>query len=72
MPNMPEIDEMYAKAKANGALGGKILGAGGGGFMLLYVPKENQAKLIESFSDLKIIPFKFENEGTKIIVQNDT
>ena len=67
-----EIDEMYAKAKANGALGGKILGAGGGGFMLLYVPKENQAKLIESFSDLKIIPFKFENEGTKIIVQNDT
>ncbi len=67
-----EIDEMYQKAKANGALGGKILGAGGGGFMLLYVPKESQAKLIESFSDLKIIPFKFENEGTKIIVQNDT
>ena len=67
-----EIDEMYAKAKANGALGGKILGAGGGGFMLLYVPKEKQEKLVESFSDLKVIPFKFENEGTKIIVQNDT
>ncbi len=68
----PQIDGMYNKAKQNGALGGKILGAGGGGFMLLYVPEEKQENIIECFSDLKVIPFKFENEGTKIIVQNNT
>lgn len=63
----PEIDEMYSLAKKNGALGGKIIGAGGGGFMLLYVPKEKQKKLIEVFSDFKVIPFNFEKDGTKII-----
>ncbi|MGN1316886.1 MAG: kinase [Acutalibacteraceae bacterium] len=68
----PQIDEMYSKARQNGALGGKILGAGGGGFMLLYVPREKQEHFISCFSDLKVIPFKFENEGTKIIMQNDT
>lgn len=68
----PEIDAMYSKAKQNGALGGKILGAGGGGFMLLYVPREKQEHLIKCFSEFKVIPFKFENEGTKIIIQNDT
>ncbi len=68
----PQIDEMYGKARQNGALGGKILGAGGGGFMLLYVPREKQEHLLSCFSDLKVIPFKFENEGTKIIMQNDT
>lgn len=68
----PQIDEMYSKARQNGALGGKILGAGGGGFMLLYVPREKQEHLISCFSDLKVIPFNFENEGTKIIMQNDT
>lgn len=67
-----QIDEMYNKAIKNGALGGKILGAGGGGFMLLYVPRQDQEKLIRCFSDLKIVPFKFEKDGTKIIAQNDT
>ena len=67
-----QIDEMYEKAKQNGALGGKILGAGGGGFMLLYVPQDKQNDLINCFNDLKVIPFRFENEGTKIIMQNNT
>lgn len=63
----PEIDEMYSIAKKSGALGGKIIGAGGGGFMLLYVPKEKQKNLIEKFTDFRVIPFNFEKDGTKII-----
>lgn len=62
-----EIDALYNKAKMNGAIGGKIIGAGGGGFMLLYVPQENQKALIQQFKDFKIIPFKFEKDGTRII-----
>ncbi len=66
------IDSIYKKAIDNGALGGKLLGAGGGGFMLLYVPKENQDKVIASFNELKFVPFSFENSGTKIIYQDDS
>lgn len=61
------IDEFYEKAKENGALGGKLLGAGGGGFMLLYVPAEKQEKFKNSLNMLKYVPFEFENVGTKII-----
>ena len=52
---------------AAGALGGKLLGAGGGGFLVFYVPKEKQAAVREAMKDLLYIPFKFENEGTKVI-----
>ena len=62
-----EIDDIYERAKENGALGGKLLGAGGGGFMLLYVPEEQQTRFKKSVEGLKYIPFKFENTGTKII-----
>ncbi len=68
----PQIDELYERAKRYGALGGKILGAGGGGFMLLYVPQNKKDELIRCFNDLKIVPFKFENEGTKIFFRNDS
>jgi D-glycero-alpha-D-manno-heptose-7-phosphate kinase len=61
------IDEFYKTARENGALGGKLLGAGGGGFMLLYVPKEKQESFKNSIKELKYVPFKFENEGTQII-----
>lgn len=64
------IDTIYSKALKFGAFGGKLLGAGGGGFMLLYVPKEKQKKFIEEFSEFKFIPFKFESTGTKIIYEN--
>ena len=67
-----EIDELYERAKKYGALGGKILGAGGGGFMLLYVPQDKREELIHSFNDLKIVPFKLEKEGTKIIFHNES
>ena len=50
-----------------GALGGKLLGAGGGGFLLFYVPLEKQADVKNALKDQMCVPFKFENDGTKII-----
>ncbi|MEQ9116301.1 MAG: hypothetical protein RLN62_05850 [Rickettsiales bacterium] len=61
------IDDIYTKAKSAGAIGGKLLGAGGGGFMLLFAPPERHAFIKESLNDLLHIPFSFENEGSKII-----
>ena len=61
------IDEQYAKAMNAGALGGKLLGAGGGGFLLFYVPLEKQADVKNALEDQMCVPFKFENDGTKII-----
>ncbi len=61
------IDGMYKKAKQFGALGGKILGAGGGGFLLLYVPKEAQKALEEGLNDFRKIDFSFEQQGSSII-----
>lgn len=61
------IDDQYEKAMKAGALGGKLLGAGGGGFLLFYVPKEKQAAVKEALAGQMYVPFKFENEGTKII-----
>lgn len=61
------IDEQYEKAMKSGALGGKLLGAGGGGFLLFYVPLDKQISVKEALKDQLYVPFKFENEGTKII-----
>ena len=61
------IDEQYDKAKKAGAIGGKLLGAGGGGFLLFYVPKEKQECVKEALKGQMHVPFKFENEGTKVI-----
>ncbi len=61
------IDNLYEKAIQAGALGGKLLGAGGGGFLLFYVPEEKQKNVREALSDLLIVPFEFENGGTEII-----
>lgn len=62
-----EIDEIYDSAKKAGAVGGKILGAGSGGFMLLYVPEDKQQSVLKLFEPSKIIPFEFEEDGTKLI-----
>lgn len=62
-----DIDSLYERAMNAGALGGKLLGAGGGGFLLFYVPEENQKFLAESLSELLLVPFEFENNGTDII-----
>lgn len=62
------IDDIYSKARKNGALGGKILGAGGGGFMILYVPASKHEKFKKVFSNQILIPFKFEKNGSQIIL----
>lgn len=62
-----EIDELYSSARNAGALGGKILGAGSGGFMLLYVTPDKRESVSKIFDPSRIIPFEFEDEGTKLI-----
>ncbi|MDZ7318615.1 MAG: GHMP kinase [candidate division KSB1 bacterium] len=62
-----EIDRMYQRAIEAGALGGKISGAGGGGFLLLYCPRENQNRVREALKDYREFPFFLERHGTKII-----
>lgn len=62
-----DIDQFYAAAKSAGALGGKLLGAGGGGFLLLYVCPENQPSVRKALSQLKEIPFQFESGGARIL-----
>lgn len=62
-----KIDYYYNKALKNGALGGKLLGAGGGGFLLFYVKEENREKLREALKDLYVLDFKFESLGTTLI-----
>lgn len=61
------IDESYEKGMQAGALGGKLLGAGGGGFLLFYVQPENQKAVREAMKDLMYIPFRFEDGGTRVI-----
>lgn len=62
-----EIDALYEKGIRAGALGGKLLGAGGGGFLVFYVQPEHQVAVRAAMSDLLYIPFKFEEGGTRVI-----
>ncbi|MBR4610102.1 MAG: kinase [Erysipelotrichaceae bacterium] len=62
-----EIDKIYDKAINAGALGGKLLGAGGGGFIVFYVPKSKQKSVKNALNKLLYVPFKFENGGTEVI-----
>lgn len=61
------IDELYAEAIKAGALGGKLLGAGGGGFLLFYCEKDKQERLKKALDKLMIVPFSFENDGTQVL-----
>ncbi len=63
----PVIDKIYLDALSAGAIGGKIIGAGGGGFLLLFVPPSRQAKVRKEFKKLIYVPIKFEHEGSQII-----
>lgn len=63
----PEIDEIYDNARAAGAIGGKVLGAGGGGFMLLMVPPEKQDAVRARLRNLICVPFSFETSGSQVI-----
>ena len=64
------IDEIYDKAIKNGAIGGKLLGAGGGGFFLFYVPNFKQKKFIKNFNSLINVPFDFSSKGSEIMFKN--
>lgn len=66
----PMIDEAYDLAIENGASGGKLLGAGGGGFLLFYVQEQYRNKVRKALNKLKEIDFKFDNKGTNIVYYN--
>lgn len=61
------IDGLYARGIEGGALGGKLLGAGGGGFLIFYVKPDKQEAVKKAMSDLMYIPFEFEDGGTRVI-----
>ena len=61
------IDKIYNTAIKAGAIGGKLLGAGGGGFLVFYARKEDHKKIINSLKNYLIIPFRFDNNGSQII-----
>ena len=63
----PLIDEMYEAAKDAGAVGGKLLGAGGGGFLLIFSPPNRQKAIIEKLKNLIYVPLKFEEGGSRVI-----
>jgi D-glycero-alpha-D-manno-heptose-7-phosphate kinase len=62
-----QINGMYETARRAGAIGGKLTGAGGGGFLLLYVPYESQNKVRTALRGLQELPFRLEADGTKVI-----
>ena len=64
----PEIDEMYEIALRNGAIGGKLCGAGNGGFMIFYVAPKNLLKVKEALHNYLHVPFNFDFDGSKVII----
>jgi len=62
-----QVDDMYNAARRHGAMGGKLLGAGGGGFMLVFAPPERHAELREAFSDLIYVPVRMDFEGSRVV-----
>lgn len=68
MVSSPEIDQIYEAAMKAGAIGGKLLGAGGGGFMLFLVKPALQKNVGEALSHLIHVPFRFENSGSRVVL----
>lgn len=66
----PQFDEWYDRGIKAGATGGKLLGAGGSGFFLFYVPEKNQEEFRNQMSDLPEMEFKFDHQGTTVIFVN--
>lgn len=64
----PLIDDVYERALKSGATGGKLLGAGGAGFMLFYVPEENQQNVRTALNDLREMDFEMDNSGASIVM----
>jgi D-glycero-alpha-D-manno-heptose-7-phosphate kinase len=63
-----QINQIYKIATNNSAIGGKILGAGGGGFILFYAKRDNHEKIIKALDNFVHVPFRFEHEGSKIVL----
>jgi D-glycero-alpha-D-manno-heptose-7-phosphate kinase len=63
----PQIDEWYATARTGGAIGGKVVGAGGGGFLLLFAAPRDHARILERLPALRPVPIRFEPFGSRII-----
>lgn len=63
----PFVDDIYARGRAAGALGGKLLGAGGGGFMLLFAPPEHQQAIRSALGELLLVPIEFDRAGSQLI-----
>lgn len=68
MVSNSNIDQIYEEAKRAGAIGGKLLGAGGGGFMVFFVRPEFQKKVHEALRHLIHVPFRFENNGSRVVL----
>ncbi len=66
----PAIDDIYSRARKAGAIGGKLLGAGGGGFMVFLAPLDKQEAIKTEISNCEYVKFNFENQGTKIIFED--
>jgi len=66
----PFIDEFYEKARSAGAIGGKLLGAGGGGFMVFYAPEPKHQAIRQKLKGYLHVPFSFENKGSQVIYRN--
>jgi D-glycero-alpha-D-manno-heptose-7-phosphate kinase len=66
----PMIDEYYEGAMKAGALGGKLLGAGGGGFLLMYVPQSRRAAVIDSMKGMTYVPLQMERGGSQVVLYN--
>jgi D-glycero-alpha-D-manno-heptose-7-phosphate kinase len=62
-----QIDEIYEIAKRNGAIGGKLLGAGGAGFMLFIPKSDSEERLLKALQNFRHVPFKIENNGVEIV-----
>ncbi len=65
--SLPYVDDIYATARKAGAIGGKLIGAGGGGFLLICAEPEAQAKIRIALKELLHVPFRFESHGSQII-----
>jgi D-glycero-alpha-D-manno-heptose-7-phosphate kinase len=68
----PQIDDWYERARRAGALGGKLLGAGGGGFLLVYAHEDRHEAILRALPELTLVDFRFEPQGSKIIYVEET
>ena len=66
----PKIDEWYELGMKNGAVGGKLVGAGGGGFLMFYAEDRQKLRLVMARAGLEEVRFRFDFEGTKIVLND--